>query len=111
MDIFTKNIKIIINLPSICKSPTNDRENKMGANISLHTVNKDLPLPYLHAGSHVTDEDRETMNLSHSGHAVGIVVHDVGLPAQNFLSGRLTVDGHDAGQLDGGMTHGLHYCS
>lgn len=59
----------------------------------------------------MTDEDREAMHLSHPGHTVGVVVHDVGLTTEELLGGGLTVDGHDAGQLNGRVTHGLHHCS
>lgn len=59
----------------------------------------------------MTDEDREAMHLSHPGHTVGVVVHDVGLTAEELLCGGLTVDGHDAGQLNGRVTHGLHHRS
>lgn len=65
----------------------------------------------LHTGRHVTDEDREAMHLSHPGHTVGVVVHDVGLTSEDLLGGRLTVDGHDAGKLNGRVTHGLHHSS
>lgn len=59
----------------------------------------------------MTDKDWEAMHLSHPGHTVGVVIHDVGLTTENLLGGGLTVDGHDAGHLNGGVTHGLHHSS